>query len=117
MYISEVAAFGWNRVVRIANGQAELLITAEVGPRILGYRLLTGDNVLRTFPEQMGTQGEPGYQVRGGHRLWISPEIEITYAPDNGPVEITTQAQGDAVLFVNPATDRCPVRKELTVAL
>jgi hypothetical protein len=77
---------------------------------------LAGENVLRTFPEQTGKSGEPDYQVRGGHRLWISPETELTYAPDNARVQIV-QLESGAVRLINPATEASPVRKELTLAL
>ncbi len=116
MPITQIPALGWNHTLRLASDEAELLVTTDIGPRILSYRLRDGENVLRTFPEQMGTQGEDEYVVRGGHRLWISPEIEITYAPDNSPVEVE-ELGGGAVRLSNPATERCPVRKELTVSL
>lgn len=115
MEISEVPAYGWERCLRLANARAEVLVSIEVGPRILSYRRRDGANVLRTYPEQMGTSGEAQYVVRGGHRIWISPETEITYAPDNSPVTVE-QAEG-AVRLVNESSPGCPVRKELTLSL
>jgi hypothetical protein len=117
MDISEVPAFGWQRCLRLANASVEVLVSLEVGPRILSYRYLAGENVLRTFPKQMGTAGEPDYQVRGGHRLWISPETKLTYTPDNAPVTLDWTIGDQNVTLVNPATEECPVRKELTLAL
>jgi hypothetical protein len=116
MEISEVPAFGWNRCLRLASAGAEVLVSIEVGPRILSYRRPDGENVLRAYPEQMGTSGEDEYMVRGGHRIWVSPETEITYAPDNSAVTVEQGSQG-AVRLVNKASTRGPVRKELTLSL
>lgn len=116
MDISEVSAFGWVRCLRLASASAEALVTLEVGPRVLSYRRLDGENVLRVYPEQMGKSGEPEYVVRGGHRIWVSPETEITYAPDNTPVAVE-RTSGGAVTLANEPSGRAPVRKELTLSL
>jgi hypothetical protein len=78
---------GWKNNLRLRNGVVELLATLDVGPRIISYRLDGGPNVLKEYPDQLGKSGEPDWQIRGGHRLWASPEDPArTYAPDNAPV-------------------------------
>jgi hypothetical protein len=85
--IEVVAYKGWNRNLRLSNGTVELVITLEVGPRILRYGYLGGENVFKEYPTQMGGTGESTWQIRGGHRLWHAPEDDVrTYELDNGPV-------------------------------
>ena len=84
----DVVAFnGWPNNLRLCNGTVELIITLDVGPRILSYKTIGGVNPFKIYEDQAGTTGEPAWRNRGGHRLWIAPEDrEITYFPDNAPV-------------------------------
>ena len=85
----EVAPYkGWARALYISNGHVELVTTLDVGPRILRYAYVGGVNLLNEIPEQMGTAGEDTWLMRGGHRLWASPEDPaFTYFADNNPAE------------------------------
>lgn len=114
----ETVAFGgWQRNLRITNGDAELLVTLEVGPRVLVYRLVDGENVFKVFEDQLGSSGEPDWQVRGGHRLWTSPEdLTRTYAPDNQPVTFKELGPG-AALFQQQPDQAHGIRKEIEVHL
>jgi hypothetical protein len=79
---------GWNNTLRLANGDFELLVTTDVGPRILVYKTPLGENALKVFEKQIGTSGEPEWRSRGGHRLWLAPEdAALTYHIDNGPAK------------------------------
>lgn len=86
---AEVVAYGgWDRCVRLTNGQIELLVTAEVGPRVIRFGFLNGPNEFVEFAEDMGKTGGDTWRPYGGHRLWHAPEAKPrTYAPDNAPVE------------------------------
>lgn len=87
MTLDVVPYGGWARNLRIANGDAELITTLEVGPRILSYRLVGGRNVFAEFADHLGRCGEPEWMARGGHRLWAAPEDPArTYFADNGSV-------------------------------
>jgi hypothetical protein len=94
----------------------KLVVTTEIGPRVLAYQAPGGDNLLRAFPEQMGCSGEPEYQVRGGHRLWAAPETDLTYEPDNGPVEVFHPSP-ETVRLSNLASTKWGVRKDLTISV
>lgn len=109
-------AFGWARCARIDNPRAELLVTLDVGPRVLSYKARGGENVLRVNEAEAGKSGEKAFQDRGGHRLWVSPETERSYAPDNEPVTFEVR-DANAAHFANPASDPWHIRKELTVSL
>ena len=79
---------GWNRNLLLANDHAELIVTLDVGPRILSYKRTGGANVFKNFDEQLGVSGESEWKIRGGHRFWIAPEDEVlSYHFDNGPVD------------------------------
>jgi hypothetical protein len=116
MPLEIVPALGWSQCARLQNEQTELLISLEVGPRLLSYRLREGKNVLQTVPAEMGKSGEKGFVGRGGHRLWVSPETERTYAPDNSPVKWQSH-DPSTIHLVNPATAPWHIRKELAVTL
>ncbi|MBI5767930.1 MAG: hypothetical protein HZA93_09045 [Verrucomicrobia bacterium] len=85
--IEIVARHGWSRNLRLSNGTAEVLVTLEVGPRILACTRHGGVNSLNLCTDQAGPSGELGWKNPDGHRLWLAPENrEITYCPDNPPV-------------------------------
>lgn len=78
---------GWPNALQLSNGKAELIITLDVGPRILSYALHGGTNVFNIYEDQAGGVGETQWRNRGGHRLWLAPEgTELTMNPDNSPV-------------------------------
>lgn len=77
---------GWPNCRRISNGEIELIVTGDIGPRIMRCGFVGGQNFFKVFEDQMGKSGEPDWQLRGGHRIWLAPEDrELTYVPDNGP--------------------------------
>ena len=87
----EIISFhGWHNTLRLANEDMELFVTTDIGPRILVYKTPLGDNVLKTFDDQLGSSGELEWRIRGGHRLWLAPEDPtLSYHLDNGPAAWT----------------------------
>lgn len=101
--VEKVEYRGWKDNLRIGNGEAELIVTLDVGPRVISYKLANGRNVFKNWDEAMGTSGESVWISRGGHRLWTAPEdITRTYAPDNAPVEHELLAPGKVRLVQKP---------------
>jgi hypothetical protein len=88
---------GWNNAYKLSNGVVELVITADVGPRILFYGFCNGENLLHEVEQDAGKTGSSEFRLYGGHRLWVSPEVERTYYPDNTPV--TVSQYGNATRF------------------
>jgi len=83
---------GWPNSYRISNGTVEAIVTGDVGPRVMRYGFVGGQNLFKEFASQLGKSGEPDWQPRGGHRVWMAPEDPVkSYAPDNGPVHITIE--------------------------
>jgi len=114
----EVIAFnGWQNNLRLCNGTVELVVTLDVGPRILSYKKCGGFNPLKIFEDQAGTTGEPAWKNRGGHRLWIAPEDKVlTYFPDNAPV--TWEQLGDRwVKLVSAPETTSGYQKEIEISL
>jgi hypothetical protein len=107
---------GWHNCYRVTNGEVELIVTGDVGPRIIRFGFVGGQNVFKEYAEQMGKTGEEKFQLRGGDRVWKAPEDPIaTWAPDNVPVEITPTPTGlVARAPVEPLTN---LQKEIEVSL
>ena len=108
---------GWENNLQLVNNHVEMIISLDVGPRILSYKTRTGENVLKNYAEQMGTTGETKWMIRGGHRFWIAPEDEmLSYVPDNLPVKHELHAER-GVHLVNEGVEPGRIRKEMLVTL
>src|SRR5207253_4375031 len=108
---------GWKNNLKISNGRAELIVTLDVGPRVISYRLTGGKNVFKNYDEMIGKSGESEWMIRGGHRLWAAPEDTTrTYAPDNGPVEAAEIGPGSYRFTAAPET-AYGLQKEMEVTL
>jgi hypothetical protein len=89
MNIKRIEYGGWPNCYRVSTDHMELIITSDVGPRIIDCRLPGGENLLYQFPEQMGNTFGEAFRFYGGHRLWHAPEDpERTYQPDNQPLSV-----------------------------
>lgn len=113
--VEKVPYAGWPNCYRLTNGETELVVTTDIGPRVMRYSFVGGQNLFVEIADQLGKSGEPWWAMRGGHRLWASPEVKPdTYALDNGPVEATV-SEGEISLLqaVEPETG---LQKEISVA-
>jgi hypothetical protein len=109
---------GWNNVYKLSNGSVELIVTADVGPRILSYVFRNGENLLYEVDGDAGKTGGSEFRLYGGHRLWVSPEVDRTYYPDNPPVSVSQQ--GNATRFTARREELPPgthLQKELEIEL
>ena len=80
---------GWPNCYRISNGEVELIVTSDIGPRVMRYGFAGGQNLFWEEPQSLGKTGSPKWELIGGHRLWHAPEAQPrTYAPDNSAIEI-----------------------------
>lgn len=116
MKIEKIAFGGWPNCLRLANDHAELIVTLDVGPRVISYQHLPGGkNVFKINPDELGKVGEDHFVPRGGHRFWLAPENERTYQPDNLPV--TFEILPNGVRLENAGTAPWQIRKTLTITL
>ena len=95
---------GWPDSWWLSNGEVELVVPPQIGPRVIRYGRIGGPNLFHNFAHAMGKSGEPVWQNRGGHRLWAAPETPASKALDNGPIQIG----GDALCL----TIRQPIEPE-----
>jgi hypothetical protein len=116
MKIEKIAFGGWANCLRIANDHAEIVVTLDVGPRVISYQHLPGGkNVLKTNAEELGKSGESEFVARGGHRIWLAPESERTYLGDNVPVIYELLPNG--VRLENAPAAPWHIKKTLIVTL
>ena len=119
MNIEEVEFGGWKKNLRLSNENIELVVTLEVGPRVLFFAPVGGKNLFHVFDDHLGGTGEATWQSRGGHRFWVAPESDeddpFTYFPDNAPVQY--EQVGNAVRFTPPAETTNGWQKEIEISL
>ena len=116
MKIEKIAYGGWPNCYRIYNDEVELILTSDVGPRVIRFGFLGGQNLFKEFDEQMGKSGESSWQIRGGHRLWIGPEdLEYTYGLDNGPIKI--EIKTDCIRAIQPTEPETGLQKVMELHL
>ncbi len=114
--IQEIPYAGWKRNLRLQGPTTELIITLDVGPRVIRYAFPGDRNVFVEMPEQLGGSGEPDWKIRGGHRFWSAPEGSHSYATDNGPVTYE-KISDDEVEITQPANKLFGFQKTLRVEL
>lgn len=104
--IKEIEAYkNYGRCVSISNGKIEALVTIDLGPRIISFGFLHGQNFMCTDREGLGFENKGNYEEffgkgrkwenLGGHRIWVSPEsYPETYTPDDKPVKYEITKNG-----------------------
>lgn len=114
--ISEITYRGWPGSIRLANDVVELVITTAVGPRIIHFSAVGGENLFCVIEETAGQQGGDEFKLYGGHRLWRAPEDNLeTYFPDNQPVTFAPSTAGGR--FTAPIEPTTHLQKEIEVAV
>lgn|SRR5208282_1807308 len=107
---------GWHNCYRVSNGEVELIVTGDVGPRVIRFGFVGGQNLFKEYADQMGKTGEEKFQLRGGSRVWKAPEDPIaTWAPDNVAVEIIPTANG--LIARAPVEPLSSLQKEIEVSM
>ncbi len=112
--LTEIDYHGW-KSLKLTSGAASVVMPLEIGPRVVACSLEGGPNLFHNVQEELGGKGEPDWHLRGGHRLWHSPEAHPrTYDPDNVPV--IPRAKGErAVTLEAPKADPAGMHKTITV--
>lgn len=86
---------GWKNCIELKNGDFRLIVTTDIGPRIIGAFCGKGHNMMFVDPKTKGKTGGKEWKIYGGHRLWHSPEAKPrTYAPDNTKVSVSEEKDG-----------------------
>jgi len=94
--VKSVPCMNLPNCLSLSNGHAEVIVTTDVGPRVIAYRLKDGRNVLAEMP---GKVGADQWQPWGGHRLWLAPEArDFSYGLDNSPIRHEMKGANTVVL-------------------
>lgn len=118
MKIEIVRFHGWDNNLRVSNSLAELLVTLDVGPRVLVYKTFHGSDVFKLYEEQLGGAMEPDWKIRGGHRLWLGPEDEVlSYHKDNKPASYRKDPDTGELLIESVQTEPQRIRKILGIKM
>lgn len=95
---SEIMYKNFGKCIKMENQKLELIITVDVGPRIISCNLKGKENLFGEDIERAVFRDDDdlhsffetteNWNIYGGHRLWTSPESwPHSYTPDNSPVK------------------------------
>jgi hypothetical protein len=114
--VQKIIYGGWNNCIQITNGVVDLIVTTDVGPRIIRYGFIGQENELCEIKSTMGSTGGDKWRIYGGHRLWHSPEDKVrTYEPDNYPV--AWEEIPDGVKTSQGVEPTAKIKKEMEIRL
>lgn len=104
---------GWNNCYSIETSTIKMIVTGDVGPRIIFFGSPNGVNQFYVNPEESGCSGGNEWHLYGGHRFWAAPEDKIrTYVADNFLVTIETAAQ---TLRATAPIEPCGIQKTIQI--
>lgn len=104
--------------VRLTNGEVDIIVTTGVGPRVIFYGFVGGENILGEHFDLKTETALGAFKPYGGHRLWIAPEnMPNSYAPDDSPVEYEYDRRQNSIHLVQPIETVTKTQKEITVTL
>lgn len=101
----------YGRVLSLSNGVIEAFVTVDIGPRIIKFGYIGGQNFMRDERSAFAPMTDKAYtdlfgegrkwENLGGHRIWLSPEsYPETYIPSDERVEYELTESG--AVFAQP---------------
>jgi len=103
----------WKNCFQFDGDSIKLIVTGDVGPRIIYCGGTEGVNQFYENPLDLGSSGDQKQRFYGGHRFWTAPEDEVrTYVPDNFPIDVDTS--GSTLRAVAPV-EACGIQKTILV--
>lgn len=117
MEIKEKFNFGgWENCICMTDGEIEVVVTTDVGPRIVRFGFVGDKNIFGEVKEQQGKTGGDEWMLYGGHRFWHSPENKPrTYYPDNNPVNYIWN--GEILKLTQNIEETTGIQKEMEINL
>jgi len=107
---------GWKNCIYISNSIIDLIVTTDIGPRIIRFGFSGKNNEFCEVENQLGNTGGNEWLLYGGHRLWHSPEVvKRTWYPDNEPVEWTETSNG--IKLTPPIEKWSLIKKEMDISI
>jgi len=115
--MEKVAYFNQPNCCKLSNRAVEVIVTTDIGPRIIRYGFPGEDNILGECPDAAVATELGEWKPWGGHRLWTAPEaIPRSYVPDNSPIEFKSEGE-NTIHLIQPVELQTGILKEMTVAL
>jgi hypothetical protein len=116
IHLEKITYRGWKNCLKLTGNNLELVVTLDVGPRIIRLGTPDGQNLFKEFDDQLGITSGTEWMIFGGHRLWHAPEVfPRTYALDFEPVEHTWK---DNVLKLVQRTEpETGIQKEIDISI
>ena len=102
--------------ITLSTGALELTVTTAVGPRIVSLKTTApkAKNLMLELPAD--EKPYHGFMLRGGHRLWHSPEhIVRTYQPDDEPLAMKPLPKG--IALAQPTEAKTGIQKAMKIEL
>lgn len=107
---------GWENCYRLSNDQIDLIVTGDVGPRIIRFGFVGKPNMFKEYTEQLGKQNAEEWLPFGGHRLWHAPESQPrTYFIDTEPVLV--QEIEDGVVVTQKPEPTTGLQKQIEIKM
>ena len=116
----------YGKVLSISNGVIEAYITIDIGPRIIRFGFIGGQNFMCDNRNAADPKDDAEFEaffgkgkkweILGGHRIWTSPEsYPGSYYPDLDPVKYELTENG--AIFTPPAEIENGLQKQLEVKM
>jgi len=119
----EITYSNFGKCLKAQYQNIEMIFTLDIGPRIISFTIDGGANVMfedtackyKNDDSFMSETFGPGsvWYIYGGHRLWISPEYNETYYPDNDPISYTVD--GNTVTLVQDV--QCTTNLQMSMSV
>lgn len=115
--VEKVAYFNQPNCFKLSNGKVEVIVTTDIGPRIIAYRFPGEDNILAEIPDTVVKTALGDWKPYGGHRLWTAPEaMPRSYSPDNSPIEYKLVG-ANTIELSQPVEPKTGIKKDMIVTL
>ena len=108
---------GWKHNLRMSNGEAEVIVTLDVGPRVISYRLGGGFNVMKNYDSMMGGSGEARMADPRRSSLLAGPRRPHPHLLPGQPARRPRRTGPTAVRFTPPPETEYGVQKEMELHL
>lgn len=116
----------YGRALEIENGKIKAVITLDIGPRIIFFGFIDGQNIMCDNRKLLGGRTDADYEKLfgagkkwenlGGHRIWAAPEEwPLTYTPDDMPVSYKKTDSG--AVFTCDASEKAGFEKCLEISM
>ena len=105
----------YGRCLYAENGVVELYIPLDYGIRIAHFSFVGEKNLFFVQPSDMQLfSTTDGWRIRGGHRLWVAPESEKVYAPDNEPIDY--KVSGNSIVLEQKVDQKLGLIKSIELS-